>query len=225
MELKRRHDAITFKAEKRLLDWMAARIYRHATADQLSLLALAGAALAGISYILTYKSLLFLHLASLGIFIHWLGDSLDGRVARLRDEGRPKYGHYLDHMLDAVSLVVIVFGINYSKLTFLSAWVWVLVLFLLMMIHSFLRSSVTNVFELSFERIGPTEARIGLIIMNTAIAATKNPVIPGLPIQMNLLDLIGVVIALLMVMVLVRSVAGTLWGRNRIREDPKDSRR
>lgn len=219
MAIKRKHSALTYRIEKKILDLIAPFFARYFTADHLSLLALAGAIMASVSYALSSKDIFHLNLASFGIFLHWMGDSLDGRVARLRNESRPKYGHYLDHMLDAVSVVIIIFGLSFSGMTMQSSWIWVLVLFLLIMIHSFLKSSITSVFELSFERIGPTEARIGLIFVNYSILLTKNPVIMQKPIPFNLLDLIGFVISAILLFVLIVSVIRALWGKNKIKEN------
>jgi archaetidylinositol phosphate synthase len=218
MKLIRKHNAWTYEPEKRLLDFIAARIYRYVTADQLSLLAFAGAIIAAVFYANLQIALYSVMFASLGIFLHWFGDSLDGRVARLRDENRPRYGHYLDHILDAFSLVIIIFGISYSKQTMFSTWIWVLVIFLLMMIHSYLKSSITGVFELSFERFGATEARITLILMNIIIFVTGNPIMIRRPIEYNLLDLFGLIAATILLFILLKSVFQTLWGKDRIRD-------
>lgn len=219
MNIRRKHQSITFHLEKKVLDYLAKKIFRLVIADQLSLFALSGAILSGISYILAGKNILYLHLANLGLIIHWLGDSLDGRIARLREENRPKYGHYLDHLLDAVSVVIIVFGINYSSLTLQSEWVWVLAIFLLLMIHSFLKTSVTGVFELSIERFGGTEARLGLILINLVLIATNNPHIADNPNLMNLIDVIGFAVSILLLLNFLKTVSKTLWGKEKITED------
>ncbi|MCL4384164.1 CDP-alcohol phosphatidyltransferase family protein [Patescibacteria group bacterium] len=218
-ELVRKHQAITYRIEKKILDILAAKLYQSVTADQLSFLALCGAILASLAYILAGQSLWWLTVAGVGIFIHWFGDSLDGRTARLRGENRPLYGHYLDHILDAISVVIIVFGINFSDITNQSTWVWVLVLFLLLMIHSYLKASVTGVFELAIERYGGTEIRIGLILMNLLILATGNPSWRLTAVETwTLTDVLGGIIAALLMLNLIKAIERALWGRNRIRE-------
>ena len=218
MEIKRTHNSLTYEPEKKILDFIAGKIYRYVTADQLSLLALIGAIMAGIGYAYSKIQLSTIMLATVGIFLHWFGDSLDGRVARLRNQNRPRYGHYLDHILDAFSLVIIIFGISFSKQTIFSTWIWVLVIFLLIMVHSFLKSSITGVFELSFERFGATEARLSLIFMNLLIYITGNPVVLHRPYEYNLLDAIGLFATIALLLILFKSVYETLWGKNRIRE-------
>lgn len=216
MKIIRKHYAFTYQAEKRLLDRLAQKLYRRVTANQLSLFALCGATVAGLSYYLAGKNdLRFLHIASFGIFLHWLGDSLDGRVARLRGESRPKYGHYLDHILDSVSLVVMIFGINYSGLTLQSAWVWVLALFLLIMIHSFLKASVTGEFDLTLERFGPTEARLTLIAANILVYKTGNVLVWTRPIPMTVMDALGFATAIVLLVNFLKAVIATLLSIDR----------
>jgi len=211
MKIIRKHYAITYQTEKRLLDSLAQKIFHHTTANQLSLLALSGAILAGSSYYHAgVNDLRLVHLASVGIFLHWLGDSLDGRVARLRGELRLKYGHYLDHILDSISLVVIIFGINYSGLTHQSAWVWVLALFLLIMIHSFLKASVTGEFDITLERFGPTEAQLTLIFMNIIVYWTQNALITTKPFLMTVMDVLGFITAVVLVINFLKAVVITL---------------
>ena len=218
MNIRRRHQAITHYYEKTLLDFLARKIYRFTSADQLSLLAFAGALLTAGSYLVAESNLAWLHLANFGIFLHWFGDSLDGRVARLRQQNRPRYGYYLDHLLDAISTIVIIFGINYSGLTLQSEWLWALILLLLIMIHTALKAASTGIFELSFERIGGTEVRISLIAMNIALVMTNNPLIIIDNLPFNLIDVVGLFIVALLFTNLCLAVYKTLWGKNKIRD-------
>lgn len=218
MQIRRRHNAITYAIEKRLLDIGAKRIYPHFTADQLSLLALLGAVIAGTGYILAANNLSFLHLSNLGIFIQWFGDSLDGRVARLRGEFRPKLGYYLDHILDAISSTIVIFSLGFSRLTVHSLWLWVLIFYLLHMIHSFLKATVTGVFELTFERFGPTEIRIAIILINLLVVVSGNPSITLLPLPVNLFDTAGAVLVVFLFISFVKAVFSSLWGRYRIKD-------
>lgn len=218
MKIRRRHNALTYALEKPILDAIAKNIHPYVTADQLSLLGLLGALIAGVSYILASSNLNFLHLVNFGIIIQWFGDSLDGRVARLRAESRPNLGHYLDHILDAGSLVIVVFGLGYSGLTIQTSWVWVLALYLLIMIHSFLKASVTGIFELTIERFGPTEARIGFILVNILVFATGNPIVVTSPFLANVFDVAGSIAATALLVNFIRAFTTTVWGKSRIRE-------
>lgn len=219
MEIVRRHQAITSKIERKILNFIAKRIYRYFKADHLSLLAIIGAIIAAFGYFLAKNNLNLLHLANLGIFIHWFGDSLDGTVAKLRNESRPKYGHYLDHILDAICATIVIFGINFSGLSLESEWVWVLAIFLLIMIHSFLKASVTGIFDLSFERFGPTEVRLGFVFMNLILLYSGNPLIIGKPISFTLLDIFGLLASATLLIVLIQAVSKSLCGRRKIKEN------
>ncbi len=220
MKIIRVHAAFSSEIEKYFLNKLSAFLYSHISANQLSAIALTGALICGLSYYFAGKiSLNFLHLANLGIFIHWFGDSLDGRVARLRKENRPLYGFYLDHILDAISLTIITFGIGYSQLTLQSSWVWVLTLFLLLMIHSFLKASATGIFELAFERFGPTEGRLFLIGVNVTALMLNNRIILTEPIALNVFDLFGTASAFVMAFFFLRIVLRTLLDRGQFKEN------
>ncbi|HNT30272.1 MAG TPA: CDP-alcohol phosphatidyltransferase family protein [bacterium] len=219
MDIRRQNRAITYAAEKKLLDWLAARLYRYATANQLSALGLFGSMLAGASYIIAKYDLNFLHLCNFGIFLHWFGDSLDGRAAKLRHESRPKYGHYLDHILDAVSLAIILLCLNFSLLTLQAEWIFALVLSLLLMTHSFLKAAVTGEFEMSVSRFGPTEARICLMIVNWIALFTGNPIVLHKPFAFTALDILGIGTMSLAGVFLLVSISRALFGKNKIQED------
>lgn len=219
MKIKRQHQAITHEVEAKILDRLAKPLHKYLSADQLSALGVLGAVLAAIGYFLAARDMVWLNLVNFGIFLNWFGDSLDGRTARLRNENRPNYGHYLDHTLDAISMIIISVGLSYSGLTLHTEWVWVLVLYLMLMIHSFLKASVTGVFEMSFERMGPTEVRILAMLMNLVLWLSGNPVLIGKPYEMNLMDLAGFASILLMLYAYLGMVSRSLWGANKIRED------
>jgi len=215
-EMKRQSGGLLFGVEKRLLDRIAPNVSKFATADQLTLLALFGAVVVAVSFILAGQNIIWLHLANIGIFLHWFGDSLDGRAARLRNENRPKYGHFLDHQLDTFSLVIVFLGIHLSALTLSPVWIYALISILLIFTHSFLKSSVVDTLELSVGRIGPTEARIGFIVLTLMIISLNNLLISILGYQTSLLDLVGFLVLPGATLMLLRSVYHSLWGNSRV---------
>ena len=109
-KISRVYKTLTYKPEKKILDYLASKLFKFFTADQFTFFAFFGAIVVAVAYQFTGNSLNFLHLVNLGIFIHWFGDSLDGRVAGLRGESRPLYGHYMDHIMDSLGIVIIFFG-------------------------------------------------------------------------------------------------------------------
>lgn len=219
MSIERKSHALTYYPEKKLLDFLAQRIFKFVSANQLSLLAFLGAITASLAYFLAGKNLIWLHLANFGIFIHWFGDSLDGRTARLRRESRPKYGHYLDHILDSFSLTFIILGINYSDLTLQSTWLFNLILLLLLHIHVHLKTSVTGIIEMAYVCSGWTEARILVILINFVLLFSKNPTLNYYSFPLTLLDLIGVILFIILAFIVIKSVLSSLWGKEKVKED------
>jgi len=125
--------------------------------------------LAGAGYALSNRQPAWLWLASLGLAINWLGDSLDGTLARVRQTQRPKYGYYLDHIVDAFSTAVIGLGIGLSPYVDVSIALGLVVAYLALSINVYLESTVFGVFRLAYGRIGPTEVRIILVLLNIAV--------------------------------------------------------
>ena len=95
---RRVNQALTARMEKRALTWMAERAPKWVTSDQLTLLGLAAQIAAGVCYALTRWDRRALLLAIVCLALNWLGDSLDGTLARVRRQERPRYGFYVDHM-------------------------------------------------------------------------------------------------------------------------------
>jgi phosphatidylglycerophosphate synthase len=155
--------------EKRLLRAVAARLPRWINSDHLTLLGVAGAVAVGLGYALTTYDIRWLWLASAALVVNWLGDSLDGTLARVRQVERPRYGYYLDHLVDAFSTAVIGVGIGLSPLVRIEVALLLVVAYLALSINVYLESAVFGVFKLSYGRIGPTEARLILIALNSLL--------------------------------------------------------
>ena len=158
--------------EKRVLTWLAQRVPRRIRSNHLTALGMIGAAGAGTAYALTNYDFHWLWAASLLLVVNWLGDSLDGTLARVRGTQRPKYGYYLDHVVDAFSTTVIGLGIGLSPYVYLGLALGIVIVYLAMSINVYLESTVFGVFKISYGRIGPTEVRLILILLNTAALIT-----------------------------------------------------
>jgi len=156
--------------ERRILVRLAARVPRSIRSNHLTALGTIAAAGAGTAYALTHYSPAWLWVASLMLVINWLGDSLDGTLARVRGTQRPKYGYYVDHVVDAFSTAVIGLGIGLSPYVNLGLALGLVVVYLALSINVYLESSVFGVFKISYGRIGPTEVRLLLIMLNTTLA-------------------------------------------------------
>jgi phosphatidylglycerophosphate synthase len=137
------------------------------------------------------------------LLLNWLGDSLDGTLARHRKIERPRYGFFIDHAVDIISEVFIFLGLAQSPYVDFKLAVLALIAYLCMTNLVFLITSVEGVFQISFGRLGPTEARLIAMSANTIVFFTGNPVI-NLPFgKVNLFDLIvlGVIILLTVIFV------------------------
>ena len=163
------------------LQALARHVPRSIRSNHLTVLGILGAVGTGTAYALTHYHYAWLWVASVMLAVNWLGDSLDGTLARVRGTQRPKYGYYLDHVVDAFSTAVIGLGIGLSPYVNLGLALGLVVVYLALSINVYLESSVFGVFKISYGRIGPTEVRVLLIVLNTilalvALAELKGPV-------------------------------------------------
>lgn len=155
--------------ERRLLNWLCARMPAFVTSDQLSAVGMAGALIALAGYVASRSAPGFLWLASLGLALHWFGDSMDGSLARARGTERPLFGHFLDHSIDSLGNGIIMLGLGSSLYVRMDVAMAALAGYLLMTVHVLLKQQAEGVFQLSFLALGPTELRICLVAMNTAM--------------------------------------------------------
>ena len=168
-EMRRVQESWVAPAEKRALLWLAARTPYRIGPDQLTVLGLVAQIGAGVCYALAGQN----RLALLGVIaclaLNWLGDSLDGTLARVRQRLRPRYGFYVDHMVDSFGAVALMGGLSLSG--FMHPWIagGLLILFLMLSIQSYLATPALGEFRLSFWRFGPSEIRILLAVGNLAL--------------------------------------------------------
>lgn len=156
--------------ERRLLRAIAARVPLRWRPNHFTVLGVLGATGAAAAYALASVDPGWLWAASALLGVQWFGDSLDGTLARVRRIERPRYGFYLDHMTDAYSTVAIGAGIALSQLLQPGLAFGLVVLYLALSINVYLESQVFGRFRLGYSRVGPTEARIILIALNSVLA-------------------------------------------------------
>lgn len=192
--------SVLSKMEKRLLIWLAIRIPRWVTPDILTGIGLAGAFIAGAGYALSNWGDGFLWLASLGFIINWLGDSLDGTLARVRSIQRPRYGFYIDHNVDAITALIICLGAGMSPYVSFSVVMLILAGYYLLCIFAYINTYLNEVLRISYSGLGPTELRLLIIIINTIFffAGSENPDIMLIGIKLKLLDLFALGVALIL---------------------------
>ena len=165
----REHRSLLAAAEKRALIAIAHRLPPGINSDHLTALALVAMALAGAGYALSRWDVRALWLVVVALALNWFGDSLDGTVARVRKVERPRYGFYVDHVLDIVGATLLFSGLAVSG--FMTPWIALalLIAYLLVSGEVFLATSVRGVFRMSFSGFGPTELRILLAIGTIAL--------------------------------------------------------
>jgi phosphatidylglycerophosphate synthase len=206
---RRVNQALTARMEKRALQWMAERAPKWLTSDQLTLLGLSAQVGAGICYALSRYNRYALLLVILCLVLNWLGDSMDGTLARVRRQQRPRYGFYVDHMVDIFGSVALMCGLGFSGFLHWPTAIAMMVAFLLLSSESYLATYTLSCFELSQSIFGPTEIRILLIIGNLALLRSPYATLFGH--RMLLFDLGGTIAAACMfamaVLVTVRHTA------------------
>lgn len=194
--------------EKRCLIRIAQALPAWVTSDQLTGLALVAMLSAGLSYWLSSVTPVGLWLVNVSLAINWCGDSLDGTLARVRRQERPRYGFYVDHVVDLFGAVFLLGGLALSG--YMSAYValGLLVAYLMLCVEIFLATHCMGTFRMSFFRIGPTELRILLAIGNVALIVQPTTTLFGR--TFNLFDLCGVIGAAgLVFTVVVSAVSNT----------------
>jgi phosphatidylglycerophosphate synthase len=175
----RMNRSLTARAEKRVLVWMAERAPRWVTSDGLTVLGLGAQVGAGIGYALARWDRKALLLVVLCIALNWLGDSLDGTLARVRRQQRPRYGFYVDHMVDIFGATALMGGLAVSGLVHWQMAMAMLVGFLLLAGESYLATYTLGQFELSQGWFGPTELRILLIAGNLELLRSPTATVFG----------------------------------------------
>ncbi|MBN2257337.1 MAG: CDP-alcohol phosphatidyltransferase family protein [Anaerolineaceae bacterium] len=207
-EHKRINDILLGPLERPALAWLAEHMPRWVTPDLLTLIGLFASLLIFVSYWLTQKSSAFLWLASFGFILNWFGDSLDGTLARHRKIERPKYGFFVDHIIDAIDEVMVFLGLGLSPYVTFTIANLALVAYLLISVQVYISTAVHSVFKISYGKLGPTEIRLIAILANTVIFFLGNPLV-GLPYfgQVALYDVIvGAVAAILMYIFISSSI-------------------
>ena len=179
------------RPEGAVLRWIARRVPARLVPDHFTVLALVAAVGIAAAYALSGAHPWLLWAAAGLLAVHWLGDSLDGTLARERRIERPRYGYYLDHLADAATTALIGIGLGLSPHLALASGMALVIAYFALSINTYLETHALGVFRLGYGRLGPTEARLGLIALNTALAlgVGLEATIAGLGV--TVLDVVG----------------------------------
>jgi archaetidylinositol phosphate synthase len=208
-DMQRIQESWVAAGEKRALLWLAVRTPDRINPDHLTILGLAAQIGAGACYALASRN----RYALLGVIaclaLNWLGDSLDGTLARVRQRLRPRYGFYVDHMVDSFGGIALMGGLALSGYMHPAIAIGLLVAFLMLSIQSYLATHALGEFRISFWRFGPTELRLLLAVGNLALF--WKPVVHPFGSQYRLFDVGGAIgVAGMALMVVVFTLQNTL---------------
>jgi len=168
-DAQRAQQSLLAPLEKKALIWMAARLPAWVNSDHLTGLGLLAMLGVGLSYWYASQSRFGLVLASAWLVVNWFGDSLDGTVARVRNQLRPRYGFYVDHICDAFGTFFMLGGLALSSYMSPPVAAALLIAYLLLNIEVYLTTYTLGAFHMSFWKFSPTELRLLLIVGNTAL--------------------------------------------------------
>ncbi len=202
-DARREQTSVLAPLERAALQRLARRMPEWVNSDHLSLLGLVAMFLAGMFYAASGRNPLLLHLVNVCIFLNWFGDSLDGTLARYRDRQRPRYGFYVDHIIDTFGTMFLIFGLALSGYMTERVAAATLIVFLMLAINSYLAAYSLGIFKISHGKLGPTELRLVLIIGNLALLHSAHARIFGH--RFLLFDVGGVVAIVSMALILVVS--------------------
>jgi archaetidylinositol phosphate synthase len=202
--------------ERRCLVWMASRMPRWVTSDGLTALALAAMALTGLCYARGPGHPVALVVAIIGLALNWFGDSLDGTLARVRRQPRPRNGFYVDNVVDCFGVLFVVSGLAWSGYMTPFIAMALLIAYFMLSIEIYLATYCLAVFRLSFGGVGPTELR--LILAAGTLALLSDPRVDVFGHYYRLFDVGGAVAIGGIAIALLVSIARNL--RNLYRAEP-----
>jgi len=171
MAVKRFNESVLGALERPTLAWIAGRAPDWLMPDHLTVLGFVGAVLAATGFLLSHWWLPWLWLSSFGLAVNWLGDSVDGTLARLRHTERPRYGFFVDHTSDLFSQVMIFLAIGFSPLAHFAAACLGLIVFLMAFVYTLIGTHVRQRMRITYFGFGPTEIRLLLIVGNLLVLA------------------------------------------------------
>ena len=223
VEAEREPNFLLAPFERRFLPWLAGKLPRWVLPDDMTALGVLAAFGICAAYQLSNESSAWLWVASALLVVQWLGDSLDGTLARVRGIQRPKYGFYLDHIVDAIATAAIGIGLGLSPFMLLAIGTLIVVAYLILSINVYLESMSFGRFRLGYGYLGPTEIRCVLILLNTALALDLGLDFNILELNMTVFDVIGLAIAGVMLVLLAGRAFQNL--RELAKDEPAAPRR
>lgn len=229
MDIKQSHriqTSVLNGMERKALVWLAERQPKWVSSDLLTFIGFIGAAIVAVGFVLSNFSVQWLWLSSLGLVINWYGDSLDGTLARVRNTQRPIYGYYVDHTIDCINEGLMFIGVGLSPFVHLDLALIAYALYLIMTINVSINAHLKGEFKLTYAKMGPTEFRLIIIIMNTiliAFAAIRNwcrtITAFGITYELRMLDAVAIAVISILALMLIFTFISDARGYAKL--DPK----
>ncbi len=204
-------DTFTGPWEKKILRKLALAVPDKVTPDHLTLLGIFATLISAAAYLLTWQSRWWLFLASFGFVLNWYGDSLDGTLARVRHIERERYGYFVDHLADALTTVVICLAFGLSPLMQFEIALMLAIGYLLLNVYVHVCAYTHGEFRISYMKLGPTEVRLAIIIVNTVLFFWSGDVLLFRGNYLTIMDLGGLLFSVaFMAIFLVMSIKTAL---------------
>ncbi|MCY1669375.1 CDP-alcohol phosphatidyltransferase family protein [Rhizobium sp. SL86] len=169
LSVQRQNASFVAGLEKGVLIAIARRLPRSVTPDGLTAFGVLGAVIVLFGYAASNWNVNYIWLANIGIVIHWLGDSLDGTLARVRQIERPRFGFFIDQTVDVIGNLLIAVGLGLSPWVRLDVALLMLAAYHMLAIYALVYSLVEGKFRVDVAGLGPTEARLGMIFLNLSV--------------------------------------------------------
>jgi archaetidylinositol phosphate synthase len=163
--------------------------------DLLTAIGLFGGVIIAVGYWLCNVNRNFLWLVDIGLLVNWFGDSLDGTLARYRKIERFQYGYFIDHTVDTLTQTLICIGLGLSPFVSFNYALLTLIGYLQLGILTYVDTAVTGVFKISYGKIGPTEIRVIIVIVNLIFYFAHNPILQLPFLQIALFDVVALILA------------------------------
>lgn len=204
--------SILNRAEKKVVGWLCPRQPDWLTSDMLTYLGLIGAILYAFFCWMANFNVNYFWLASFFLMVNWYGDSLDGTITRFRGNGRPKYGFFIDHTIDALTTCLFCIGLGVSPMMMLSISLFIMGGYLCLSIYTYLSTIIMGQFRLTYASLGPTEMR--LILMAVCIFYIYNPWpdfrVPVCGVEWSVFDIAGALVAAALYIIYIVSMVKDL---------------
>lgn len=181
--------------ERPALRWFCERLPSWVNPDILTAIGLFGGVIIAAAYWLCHVDNNFLWLVDIGLAVNWFGDSLDGNLARYRNIERFRYGYFIDHTVDTLTQTIICVGLGLSPYISFNYALLTLIGYLQLGILTYIDTAVTGIFKISYGKLGPTEIRMFIVLVNLVFYVAPNPVLHLPCLLIALFDLLALLLA------------------------------